>query len=142
MNAPARLGRLAVALTWLHAVLFGVIAVACYVAPEVWFGDAAWLPLARLAMVLFAAALVALTIVFAGVAASGSARQVSLALLAAAVFDAQVPFWMFSLPASLEYLDRNLGIPWWVIPLSFQMAVGATLYIVLGMRRTIEAPTT
>src|SRR6478609_1902407 len=45
----------AASLAWLHAGLFSAIALACYVSPETVFGDSAWLPLARLAVLLLAA---------------------------------------------------------------------------------------
>jgi hypothetical protein len=81
----------AVALLTVHGFMFGAIALVCYAAPEIVFGNAAWLQLPRLAVLLLAAALVALTSVLIGAARSGTSQQVRLALLAALVLDLQVP---------------------------------------------------
>jgi hypothetical protein len=126
--------RQAVNLAWAHAVVFGVIALACYISPEATFGDAAWLPLARLAVLLFAAALVSAVIVLIGSAWSGTLSQIWLALLAALALDVQIPIFLFSQPASMEYLDSELGIPWFVVPLFFFVIVGVTIYFFLRMR--------
>ena len=117
----------ATSLAWLHAGLFSAIALACYVSPETVFGDSAWLPLARLAVLLFAAALTASAIVLAGSAWSGSARQLRLALLSALVLDVQAPILMLSQPASLEYLEADLGVSWFAVPLLFVVIVGLTV---------------
>ena len=107
--------------------MFGAIALACYVSPETVFGTSAWLPLPRLAVLLFAAALTASAIVLAGSASGGSARQIRLALLAAVVLDAQVPVLAFSQPASLEHFEHDLGIPWFVVPGLFVAIVVLTV---------------
>jgi hypothetical protein len=127
--------RQAVNLAWAHAVVFSVIALACYVSPETVFGEAAWLPLARLAVLLFAAALVSAAIVLIGSAWSGTLRQISLALLAGLVLDVQIPILLFSQPASMEYLHSELGIPWFVVPSSFFVIVGVTVHFFLRIRR-------
>jgi hypothetical protein len=127
MHIDNRAGRWPTNLAWAHAGLFGAIALGCYLSPETMFGDSVWLPLPRLAVLLFGAALTATVIVLIGSARSGSARQTRLALLAALVLDAQVPILAFSQPASLEYLETGLGIPWFVVPLAFVLIVGATV---------------
>jgi hypothetical protein len=131
-----RASRWAITLVWLHAVLLAAIAVGCYVAPETVFGDAAWLPLARLGVLLFAAALSMSAIMLANAAASADLRHVGAALMAALVFDVQAPFLLFSLPAWLEYLDRELGVRWWVVPQAFLILIGVSVYTVLSLRRT------
>jgi hypothetical protein len=66
------------------------------------FGDGAYLPLPRLAVLAFAAVLAALTIVLIGSAHSGTVRELKVALLASLVVDAQLPILMFAETASLE----------------------------------------
>ena len=127
MTTDHRAGPAATYFAWGHAALFGAIALACYVSPETVFGTSAWLPLPRLAVRLFAAALLACAIVLAGSARAGSARQIRLALLAAVVLDAQVPVLAFSQPASLEHFEHDLGIPWFVVPALFAVIVALTV---------------
>jgi hypothetical protein len=127
-------GRFAIAVVWLHAALFAAMAAACYVTPETVFGDAAWLPLARLAVLLFAAALATAAILFVSAAYSASPRQVGAALLAALLFDVQAPVLLFSLPASLEYFDRELGVIWWAVPQGFLLLIGASAYTAMSLR--------
>lgn len=124
-----------ITLVWLHALLFAAIALASYAAPEIAFGDAAWLPLARLAALLFAAALSAVAVLLVGAALSGNARQVGVALTVALLLDAQAPYLLFSLPASLEYLDRAVGLRWWLLPQTFLILVAVTTYTVVSMWR-------
>jgi hypothetical protein len=133
IDDPARLH--ASRLAWAHAVLFSALALACYVSPETVFGDGAYLPLPRLAVLAFAAVLVALVLVLIGSARSGTVRELKVALLAALVLDAQVPILMFSQTASLEHLEANLGIPWFVVPLLFVVLVGTTVHRLLRLRR-------
>jgi hypothetical protein len=127
MTADHRAGPAATYVAWGHAALFGAMALACYVSPETVFGTSAWLPLPRLAVLLFAAALIACAIVLAGSARAGSSRQIRLALLAAVVLDAQVPVLAFSQPASLEHLEHDLGIPWFIVPALFAVIVAFTV---------------
>ena len=127
MTTQDRATHSAAYLAWGHAGLFGAIALACYLSPETVFGSAAWLPLARLAVLLFAAALMASAIALVGSARSGSLKQIRLALIAAITIDAQVPILAFSQPASLEYLEHDLGIPWFIVPLLFVLIVGVTV---------------
>ena len=121
-------------LLWVHAVLFGLIALACYLSPETGFGAAAWLPLARLAVLLLAAALTATTVVLIGTARSGSPQQVRLVLLASLIIDAQVPILMFSQPASLEYMQAEVGLPWFLFPLLFLILFGVSVHRYLRLR--------
>jgi hypothetical protein len=114
-------------LAWGHAGLFGAIALACYASPETMFGTSAYLPLPRLAVLLFAAALMTTAILLIGSAKSGSAPQIRLALLAAVILDAQVPILAFSQPASLEHLEQGLGIPWFIVPTLFLVIVSFTV---------------
>jgi hypothetical protein len=114
-------------LAWGHAGLFGATALACYASPETMFGASAYLPLPRLAVLLFAAALMATAILLIGSAKSGSAPQIRLALLAAVVLDAQVPILTFSQPASLDHLEQGLGIPWFIVPALFLVIVSFTV---------------
>jgi hypothetical protein len=132
MTANDRASRWATKLAWVHAFLFGVIALGC----ETAFGDTAWLPLARLAVLLFAAALTALVIVLVGSARSGNLQHVKLALLAALALDVQVPMFVVSLPASVEYLHSKVGIPWFVVPLTFLILVGTTVHCFLRLRQS------
>ena len=137
MNADHnRASRWATKLAWVHAILFGAIALACYLSPETAFGETAWLPLARLAALLFAAALTALAVVLVGSARAGNLEHVKLALLAALVLDVQIPILVFALPASVEYLHSRVGIPWFVVPLTFLILVGVTVHGFLGLRRS------
>jgi hypothetical protein len=129
-----RAGAFGIALTRLHAVAFLAIASVCLIAPEVTFGDAGWLQLPRLAIQSFAAALLSLSLVMIGAAHSGNAREISRALLAALLFDAQAPLLLMSQPGALEYMDRELGVFWGTLPLSFAIAVGVTLYTLLRLR--------
>jgi hypothetical protein len=122
-------------LAWVHAVLFGAIASACYLSPETVFGDSAWLPLPRLAVLVFAAALVAVVVVLVGSARSGSPGALELALFAALALDAQLPIAIFSQTAALERLDVDLGITWFVVPLVFVVLVAVTVYCLLRLRR-------
>jgi hypothetical protein len=131
-----RASRWATKLAWVHALLFGAIALGCYLSPETAFGDSAWLPLARLAVRLFAAVLTALVIVLVGSARSGNVQHVKLALLAALALDVQVPIFVVSLPASVEYLDSKVGIPWFAVPLTFLILVGTTVHCFLWLRRS------
>lgn len=133
IDDPARLHAARVA--WAHAVLFGALALGCYVSPETVFGDGAYLPLPRLAVLAFAAVLAALTLVLIAGARSGTARELKVALLAALVLDAQAPILMFSQTASLEFLEADLGIPWFVVPLLFVVLAGATVHCSLRLRR-------
>jgi hypothetical protein len=91
------------------------------------FGTSAYLPLPRLAVLLFAAALTSNTILLIGSARSGSSPQIRLALLAAVVLDAQVPILAFSQPGSLEHLEQGLGIPWFIVPTMFLVIVSLTV---------------
>lgn len=125
----------AIRLLWVHAGLFAVIAVASYVSPQTVFGESAWLPLSRLAVLLFAAVLLTMAVIMGGNALLDSPRQVRLAVFAALAIDVQVPILMFSQPASLEYLESGLGIPWFLVPLTFLVMVGLTVRCLLGMRR-------
>lgn len=127
-------------LLWVHAGLFAVIALAAYVSPQTVFGESTWLPLSRLAALLFAAVLLTMAIVIGGSAASESRRQVRLAVVAALAIDVQVPVLMFSQPASLEYLESGLGIPWFLVPLTFLVLVALTVRCLLGMRRETANP--
>ena len=127
MTIPTHASRGSITLAWIHAGLFGAIAVLCYASPETVFGTSAWLQLPRLAAQLFAAALLACAIVLTGSARSGSLPHVRLALLAAIVIDAQVPILSFSQPAALEHFENDLGIPWYIIPLLFAVMVGITV---------------
>jgi hypothetical protein len=126
-------------LIWVHVLVFGSIALACYIAPETPFGESAWLPLARLAVYLFAASLAALIVFLVGGALSGSRRQAALALLAALVLDVQIPILAFSQPASLEYLHARVGIPWFVVPVVFLTLVGMTVHCLLRLKRVVAA---
>jgi len=132
-------GSTAVQLLWVHVLVLGVIAAACYIAPEMPFGESAWLPLARFAALLLAAALAALVILLIGSALSRRRSRVALALLAALAFDVQVPILAFSQPASLEYLHTGLGIPWFVVPLVFLTLVGLTVHCLLRLNRRAAA---
>jgi hypothetical protein len=130
-------GRWATALVWLHVALFGAIAIACYWSPETVFGETAWLPLARLAAFLFAAALLAFAIVATSATRSGTPRLVGAALLAVLVFDAQVPILMFSQPASFDHVERAFGLTWWLIPQVFLFLAVVTVYTTFSLwRRT------
>jgi hypothetical protein len=115
------------ALAWAHAVLFGAIALACYVSPETLFGASAWLQLPRVAVQFLGAALVACTVVLVGSARSESPQHIRLVLLAAVVVDAQVPILSFSQPAALEHFGSGLGVPWFIVPLLFTAMVGVTV---------------
>ncbi len=130
-----RTHRHAANLAWVHAALFGGIAVSCYLSPETVFGDGAWLPLPRLAVLAFAAALVAVVIVLVGSARSGPPSALKLALLAALAVDVQLPIAIFSQTAALEHLEFDLGIPWFVVPLVFVVLAGATVHCLLRLRR-------
>jgi hypothetical protein len=136
---PPRMGRRAAKLLWVHVVLFAVIAVACYLSPETPFGESAWLPLSRLSALLFAAALTAIVIVLIGSARSGNARAESLGLLAALVLDVQIPILMFSQPASLEYLQSKVGVPWFAVPLVSFVMVGLTVQCLSRLNRERRA---
>lgn len=138
----ARPGRLVMTLTWLHAGIFAAIAAACYVAPETAFGEAAWLPLARLAVLLLGAALLAVVVLLAGAALGGNPRQIRQALLAALIIDVQVPVLLLAQPASVEYWHRDLGIQWFAIPSAFLLLVGVCAYAVLalGRKATVSVP--
>lgn len=129
-----RASQWATKLAWVHAIVFGAIALACYLSPETAFGETAWLPLARMAVLLFAAALTALAIVLVGSARAGDLRHVKLALLAALVLDVQIPILVASLPASVEYLHSHVGIPWFVVPLTFLIMIGVTFHCFLRLR--------
>jgi hypothetical protein len=129
-----RTHRHATNLAWAHAVLFGATAIACYLSPETVFGDGAWLPLPRLAVLAFAAALVAVVTVLVGSARSGLQSALKLALLAALALDVQLPIAIFAQTASLEYLEADLGIPWFIVPLVFVVLAGATVHCMLRLR--------
>jgi hypothetical protein len=132
-----RAGRWATALVWLHVALFGAIAIACYRSPETVFGETAWLPLARLAVFLFAAALLAFAVVAIGATRSGTPQLVGAALLAALIFDAQVPILMFSQPASFDHVERAFGLTWYLIPQVFLIFAVVTVYTAFSLwRRT------
>ncbi len=125
-------GRSAIALVWLHAALFAAVAAACYASPETVFGAAAWLPLARLAVLLLAAAMATAAVLFVGGASSASRAQIGAALLAALAFDVQAPVLMFARPASLEYLERELAVRWWAVPQVFLLLVAVTTFTVVS----------
>jgi len=115
------------ALAWAHAILFLAFAAACYVAPERVFGDAAWQPLARLAVGLVAATLVALGVVLIGAMRSGAPGMLRLALVATLVVDLQVPVLLSLHPAVFDYLEREIGLPWPLLPLAFVGLVAVTV---------------
>lgn len=135
INDPARLH--AARLAWAHALVFGALALVCYVSPQTAFGDGAYLPLPRLAVLAFAAVLVALVLVLIASARSCTARELKVALLAALVLDAQAPILMFSQTASLEFVEADLGIPWFVVPLVFVVLSGTTVHCLARLRREI-----
>jgi hypothetical protein len=140
-SIDARGNRWAASLAWIHAVMLGSIAVACYLSPETVFGGAAWLPLARLAVLLLGAALLSLALVLIGSAVSGTTRQRRVALGAALTLDAQLPFLVFLQPASLEYWESGLGIPWPAVPSTFTILAGLTVHCLLQLRRAdVDAP--
>lgn len=130
-----RTRRHATNLTSAHAVLFGASAISCYLSPETVFGDGAWLPLPRLAVLAFAAALVAVVIVLVGSTRSRSPSALTLGLLAALALDVQLPIAIFSQTAALEHLEFDLGIPWFVVPLVLVVLVGITVHCLLRLRR-------
>ncbi len=130
-----RTHRHATNLAWAHAVLFGVIAISCYLSPETVFGDGAWLPLPRLAVLAFAAALVAVVGVLVGSAKSGSPSALKVALLAALALDVQLPIAIFAQTAALEHLEFDLETPWFVVPLVFVVLASATVHRLLRLRR-------
>jgi hypothetical protein len=136
MTTTNRASRWTIALVWAHAALFAAIAVASYASPETAFGDAAWLPLARLAVLSFAGTLSAVVVTLVSAALSGTARQVGVALGAAMVLDAHAPYLLLSIPASIEYLDRAQGIRWWVLPQTFLSLFAVTTYTLVSMWRT------
>lgn len=139
-NTP---NRWTINLLWIHAAWYLAIALACYISPEKVFGDSAWLPLARLAVLLFAAALTTMAIMLAGSAWSGSLSQIRTALLATFLLDVQAPILMFSQPASLEHLQADVGIPWFAVPLTFIVLVGLTTHCFLRLRsKAAEAQVT
>jgi hypothetical protein len=121
-------------LAWAHALLFLALAAACYLAPQAVFGDAAWQPLARLAVGLLAATLVALAVVLIGAARSGLPGTLRLALLAALVVDVQVPVLLSLHPAALEYLERDIGVPWYSASLACIALVAVTVLGVSSLR--------
>jgi hypothetical protein len=125
--------RLASVLVWGHGVLYASAAVVCYLAPRAVFGDTAWLPLAGLAVGLFAAALLALAVLMMGCARIGTIRHIRLALLAALILDIQVPILMGLFPASLEHFQVSLGMPWFLVPVAFIVIAGATVYCTSSM---------
>ena len=121
-------------LAWAHALLFLALAAACYLAPQAVFGDAAWQPLARLAMGLLAATLAALGVVLIGAVRSGLPRTLRLALLAALVVDVQAPVLLSLHPAALEYLERDVGVPWFSASLACIVLVAVTVMGVSSLR--------
>ena len=122
------------ALAWAHAILFMAFAGECYLAPQAVFGDAAWQPLARLAVGLLAATLAALAVVLVGAARSGPPRTLRLALFAALVVDVQVPVLLSLHPAALEYLERDIGAPWFSASLACILLVALTVLGVSSLR--------
>lgn len=100
------------------------------------FGSSAWLPLSRLGVLLFAAALTTLVIVLVGSVRSGHLHAITLALLAAITLDVQIPILFFSQPASLEHLQGDLGVPWFLVPLAFAVLVGLTVPCLVRLRHT------
>ena len=125
------------AVAWAHALLFLAFAVASYVAPESVFGDAVWQPLARLAVGLLAAVLVALAVVLIGAVRSASPRALRRALVAVLVVDVQVPVLLSLHPAGLEFIERELGIPWFLLPFAF---VGLVAVTIAGLPAAGEGP--
>jgi hypothetical protein len=123
-------------LVWAHAVLFGLIALVCYLSPETAIGDSGWLPLARLAVLMFGAALSALVILLVGSVRSGEPRQIKRALLAALVFDLQFPIFIGSQPAWFDYQEADVGMPPFLVWIVFVGLVGVTVY---GLR-TLQQP--
>jgi hypothetical protein len=138
-TTDARGNRWATRLARIHAGVLGSISLACYLSPETVFGDAAWLPLPRLAALLLAAALLSLALVLVGSARSGTARQLRVALGAALAFDAQLPYLAFTQPAVLEHLESSLGIPWFVVPSTFIFLTGLTVHGLLYLRRAADS---
>jgi hypothetical protein len=118
-----------------HALVFGAIALVCYLSPETAIGDAGWLPLPRLAVLCLAAALSALVILLVGSALSGNARQIRLALLASVALDIQVPVFMGSQPAFFDFMLADLGVPGGAVWLVFVVLVGVTVYELVIRRR-------
>jgi hypothetical protein len=65
--------------------------------------------------------------VLIGALRSASSRALRLALYAVLVVDVQVPVLLSLRPAVFEYLERDLGIPWLLVPLAFVGLVGVTV---------------
>ena len=130
MTEKSPLSGWAAALAWLHAAIFLAVAALCYLAPEALFGDAAWLQMTRLAVGLLAAALVSLSVVLIGTVRSGSHLPLRLALWATLVFDVQAPILLSLHPVVFEYVERDLGIPWFLPSLALVALVSVT---VLGL---------
>ena len=126
-------------LAWAHALLFLALAASCYLVPQAVFGDAAWQPLARLAVGLLAATLVALGVVLIGAVRSGDPRTLRLALLAALVVDVQVPVLLSLHPASLEYLERDIGVPWFSASLACIVLAALTVVGLSSARPRADA---
>ena len=121
-------------LAWAHAILFLAFAGACYLAPQVTFGDAAWQPLARLAVGLLAATLVSLAVVLIGAVRSGPPRTLRLALFAALAVDVQVPVLLSLHPAVFDYLEREIGLPWFLVSLTLFGLVAVTVVSLSSLR--------
>jgi hypothetical protein len=130
-----RAGRWPIVVVWLHALTFGMLAGACYLSPETPFGDAAWLPLPRLAVLLLAAALAAMAVALAWTAWSASPQPIGVLLLAVLTFDAQAPVFLFSQPAALEYFERAFGAPPLLAPLFFLVMTATAMHAALSTRR-------
>jgi hypothetical protein len=94
-------------------------------------------------VLLFAAALTTTALMLAVSALSGSLSQIRTALLATLLLDVQAPVLIFSQPAALDYLEADLGIPWFAVPLTFIVLVGLTTHCFLRLRsRVAQAPLT
>jgi hypothetical protein len=119
-NEPSQMPWFAQAIAWWHVALLLAATFAFYFAPIVFFGDAAYLQLGRLAVGLLAAAALAIGIVLILAIRSGSRVWLRTALLGVFVLDVQIPFLLLTNMAAIEILETRVGVP---APLSLVLSI-------------------
>jgi hypothetical protein len=127
------------AVGWAHAGCLAALGVGCHVAPQALFGDSAWIPMARFAVGLLGAALLALAFFLVLALRAAYAPTVRLALLAAVVFDVQAPILLSLHPASYDFLATDIGIPWMLVPLVVIFGLAVPLVVALSSLNTRRA---
>lgn len=139
-DVQAKLGafRIAVAILSLHAMVCVAVAAACYLAPETLFGAASALPLAAFAIDLLGASLLVIAVLLVLSIVGRERRQLCGALVGVLLLDVQVPIAFNLNPASLEYLEKNTGISWFLVSILLPPFAGVMTLVIARVRSSSD----